>query len=157
GLRTAQYGEVWSSDVRLWEHTVATHPTGFYAWMKLGEVHRDAGRLDAAVRAYGRAVEVKPELRLGHAGFFNAVALRDERRQGLSPSRALQHAERYHASLDDAAALRDLADRMAGEGYRDAVLLALGRALDLEPVDDDRLERAAATRLAGGEEWLARF
>ncbi len=157
GLRTAQYTEAWSSDLRLWEHTVATHPTGFYAWMKLGEVQRDAGRLDASVRAYGRAVEVAPALRLGHAGFFNAVALRDERTQGLAPSRALDHAERYHASLDDAAALRDLAGRMAGDGYRDAALLALGRSLDLEPVDDDRLERAAATRLARGERWLARF
>jgi hypothetical protein len=35
--------------------------------------------------------------------------------------------------------------------------VALGRSLDLEPVDDDRLERAAATRLATGETWLARF
>lgn len=155
--RTVQYQSAWAGDLRLWQHTVSTHPKAFYAWMKLGELQRDAGRYDAALRAYGRAIDVAPELRLGHAAVFNTVALRDEARAGIEPSRALAHAERYHASIDDPLALRDLAARMAEEGYRDAMLLALGRSLDLEPVADDRLERAAATRLAQGEEWLARF
>ena len=155
--RTVQYQEAWSGDLRLWQHAAATHPTSFYAWMKVGEILRDQGRLEASAGAYARAVDVAPELRLGHAAVFNVAALRDERDEDISPSRALAYAERYHAALDDANALRELAGEMASRGYRDAVILALGRSLDLAPVDDDRLEQAAARRLASGELWLARF
>lgn len=157
GLRTSQYSLAWSSDARLWRHAVSAHPDAFYAWMKLGEIRRDRGDFAGAIRAYRRAIAVSPDLRLGHAALFHAVALRDERRRGIRPTGAMELARRYHAGLDRTDALRDLASELLGLGYRDATLLALGRSLDLAPVADERLERAAAIQLEQGNAWLARY
>lgn len=154
--RTVVYQGAWSSDLSLWRHATRTHPGAFYAWLKLGEYLRDEGRLDESIEAYGRGIEAAPDLKLNHAAYFNAVAMRDERRFEL-PARSLSWTARYHAALDDPAALREVAGVMAEEGYRDAATLALGRSLDLDPVDDARLERAAQVQLERDHEWLARF
>jgi hypothetical protein len=154
--RTVDYQWAWSSDANLWWHATRTHPTAYYAWMKLGEHRRDRGDLAGAIRAYGKAVEVAPDLRLTHAALFHAVALRDERRAGLLP-RAMEWTERYGASLDSADALRGVGGDLLAAGYKDAVLLPLGHSLDLDPVPDDRLEQAALVQLSQGRHWLARY
>ncbi len=154
--RTVDYQRAWSSDLALWRHATSTHPSAFYAWLKLGEHLRDEGELDASIRAYARGVEAAPDLKLSHSAYFNAVAMRDEARAALPP-RSLRFTERYHAALDDPDALRLLAGEMAEAGYREAVTLALGRSLDLAPIEDERLARAALVQLESGHEWLARF
>lgn len=156
-LRTAAYQEAWWSDRSLWEHAVRVQPRAFYAWLKLGEVRRDAGDHDRALRAYQEAIEIAPQLRLGHAAFMSALLLRDEARHEIEPSRAQELAGRFLTVMDDSTALRELAGELAAAGYRDGVTYALARSLDIDPVDDDRLERAAATQLSQGNEWLARF
>lgn len=155
-VRTFDYQRAWSSDLALWRHATSTHPDAFYAWMKLGEHLRDEGELDASIEAYARGIEAAPDLKLSHSAYFNAVAMRDEARARL-PHQSLRWTERYHAALDDPEALRLLAGDMAVAGYREAVTLALGRSLDLAPIEDARLERAARVQLDRGEEWLARF
>lgn len=156
-LRTVQYQGAWSSDVGLWQHTVSVQPDSYYAWVKLGEVQRDRGSYGAAVRAYSRAIEVAPELRLARGGLLSAIALRDEERLGITPSRGIAHAQRFTQVADQALPLRDLASEMIEEGYRDAAGYVLSWSLDLEPVPNERLERAAEVQLQQGNPWLARI
>lgn len=77
------------------------------------------------------------------------------KRAAVSPLN--RSSNRYHGAIDDPTALRSLAGEMAEAGYRDAVTLALGRAFDLAPVEDERLERAARVQMDQDHEWLARF
>jgi tetratricopeptide (TPR) repeat protein len=155
--RTIQYAEVWSSDLRLWSHAVWVEPRSYYAWIKLGEVRRDARQYGPALDAYAEAIEIAPDLRVGHAAFLYTLGLRDEQRRELHPSSALRHSERFLRLMDDAPGLRDLASEMSDQGYRDAMTYVLARSLDLEPVRNDQLERAIAVQLQEGNLWLARF
>lgn len=157
GARSVQYAEVWSSDLRLWEHAAWVEPRSFYAWLKLGEVRRDARQYGPALDAYAEAIEIAPDLRVGHAAFVYTLALRDEQRRELHPSNALAFSERFLRAMDDAPALRDLASEMSEQGYRDSMTYVLARSLDLEPVRDDQLEHAIAVQLRDGNLWLARF
>ena len=153
---TVLYQGAWKDDLALWTHASATHPDSFYAWMKLGEVRRNTGDLGGAEQAYRRAVGAEPALRLGHAALFQALAMQDERELGLD-ERAVPLSQRYLRGADDYDRLRTLAGDMIELGYRDAALLPLGRALDIHPLSDDRLENAAAVQLDAGHPWLARF
>ncbi len=155
--RSVQYAGVWANDLRLWEHAVSVEPRSYYAWMKLGEVRRDARQLGPALDAYARAIAIAPDLRLGHAAFVYTLGLRDEQRHDLTPSRALEHSERFLRRMDDAHALRDLAADMADQGYRQAMTYVLARSFDLAPPREDQLEHAVAVQLQSGNLWLARF
>lgn len=156
--RTAEYVGVWADDRALWHHAITAQPHAYYAWIKLGEARRDDGEYDGALVAYAEAMEIEPNTRLGHAAFVYTLGLRDEREQHLEgESHALSWSTRYVTLADDAPGLRDLAADMIDDGYHDAATFVLGRSLDLDPVGDDRLERACAHHLAAGREWLARF
>jgi protein O-mannosyl-transferase len=155
--RTVVYQGAWASDLALWEHAVQAQPRAFYAWIKLGEVRRDLGRDAAALRAYQEAIEIAPQIRLGHAAFLSALMRRDERRHELSPSRAIESSQRFMRAMDDPLRLRELAGDLDEAGYRDAVTFVLARSLDIEPLAAERLERAAAMQLAQEREWLVRF
>ncbi len=157
GHLTSLQVETWRDEDHLWGHATRTQPNAVYAWIKLGETRRDRRDLEGAVRAYARAVEVAPELRMAHAGFLSALALRDERSERIEPSAALSLATRYLVLIDDARRLRDLASEMVDQGYRDAAAYVLGRSLDLDPVSNERLERAILVQLRGGNTFMARF
>jgi tetratricopeptide (TPR) repeat protein len=157
GHLTTLQVETWRDENHLWGHATRTQPNAVYAWIKLGETRRDRRDVEAAVRAYARAVEVAPELRMAHAGFLSALALRDERNEGIAPSAALSLATRYLVLIDDARRLRDLASEMVDQGYQDAAAYVLGRSLDLDPVSNERLERAILVQLRGGNAFMARF
>jgi hypothetical protein len=156
GVRSAQYAGVWRSDLRLWSHATATHPGASYAWMKLGEVHRDADRMDASVAAYASAIEAAPGLALPRLAYFNAVTLREERAGGME-ERSMLFTARYQRAFGDAEALREVAGSMEREGYREPVMLALAQSFALDPLPDARLARAAEVQLEQGDVWLARF
>ncbi len=156
GVSTFQYQGAWQSDVALWSHASTTHPDSFYAWMKLGEVRRDAGDLAGAERAYRRAVGAEPALRLGHGALFQSLAMQDEAEYEL-PAEAVELSARYVRVADEYDGLRTLAGDMIAKGYRDSALLVLGRALDLNPLPDDRLEHAATIQVEARQLWLARF
>jgi tetratricopeptide (TPR) repeat protein len=155
--RSVQYAEVWSSDARLWGHAVWVEPRSYDAWIKLGEVRRDARQYGPALDAYAEAIEIAPDLRVGHAAFLYTLGLRDEQRHDIVPSNALRYSERFLRAMDDAATLRDIASEMADQGYRDATTYVLARSLDLEPVRNDQLEAAIEVQLRQGNLWLARF
>lgn len=158
GARTIQYETVWSSDARLWAHATSTHPRSYYAWMKLGEVRRDEGRFDASVEAYNTAVELRPLQRLAYGALLMTLAMRDERDEALPPpSHAEELLTNYLRDGDDPEALSRDAGDAAVLGYHWAALMFLSRQLDLAPVSDERLERAADIQIRQNHEWLGRF
>jgi hypothetical protein len=157
GARTLQYSAAWSSEVRLWGHAASTQRDSFYAWLKLGEVRRDAGDLPGAARAVRGAIGVEPGRKLGHSLLFELAALHDEKWRKLTPSRARAYAEAYYAALDDPEALRVLGATLLRGGYLHALELPMAHALALQPFPDDALEKAARTHLREGRPSVARF
>lgn len=158
GARTAQYTEAWSSERRLWEHAVATQPEAFFAWIKLGELHRDERRLAASIAAYDRAIAISPQSRLASTARIFTLGLRDEARQSFKgPSRALGFSQRYYAAADDPTALRKWSDELIALGYRALVIAVFDRSLELDPVSRERLRAAARAQNTRGNEWLAAY
>jgi len=88
-VRSVQYCEVWSNDLRLFSHATSVQPNAYFAWLKLAEVRRDGGDYVGAMNAASRAMEVSPLQPLPHAAFLTSLALRDERRAELTPSQAI--------------------------------------------------------------------
>jgi protein O-mannosyl-transferase len=156
-LRTWQYEGAWCDELHLWGHAASTQPDADYAWIKLGEVRRDAGDLEGAIGAYRAAVHVAPTRKLAHAALFEAVALRDERYAGLRPSLARSLAHQYYERLDQLDALRQLADQLLGRGYARSAELPLQLALWMEPLPDSLLEHAAEVALRSKRVSLAAF
>lgn len=156
-LRTVQYQGAWSSSLRLWGHAASTQPDAEYAWLKLGEVRRDAGQLEGAIHAYQRMIAVAPTRKLAWAALFEAVALRDERIFGMHPSHARTLAQRYYELLDHAPELRDFAGLLLAGRYLRALELPMSQALLLSAMPDNLLERAARTQLRDGRPSLARL
>jgi hypothetical protein len=156
-LRTWQYEGAWRDELRLWGHAASTQPDADYAWLKLGEVRRDAGDLEGAIQAYRTAIHLAPARKLAHAALFEAVALRDERYAGLRPSLARSLAHQYYEQLDQLDALRQLAEGLIVRGYRRSAELPLQLSLWLEPLPDALLEHAASVALRANRVSLAAF
>ncbi|MCB9624784.1 MAG: hypothetical protein H6723_15840 [Sandaracinus sp.] len=92
-----------------------------------------------------------------HVARLRVLAHRDELLHEIAPSRAAEFSTRYGTNQANAEGLKDLASEMLELGYRDAALVPLGRALDLDPLPQELLENAARVQLERGHEWLARF
>jgi hypothetical protein len=156
-LRTAQYEGVWQSEPSLWGHAARTQPRAYYAWTKLGEVRRKQGDLYGAILAYEQLVRLDPLRKLGYAGLFQVVALRDEKLHGIAPSHAEDYAKAFYAALDDAEDLRVIAGRLLKAGYVRAFELPMARVLQLAPMPDDAIEHAAALAFEQSQPSVALF
>jgi tetratricopeptide (TPR) repeat protein len=157
GLRTVQYEGMWQSEQRLWGHAVRTQPDAYYAWLKLGELRRDSGDLHGAILAYKELVRIDPQRKLGYAALLQAVALRDEKMHGFSPSHAEELAKEYYDVLEKPDELRQFASRLLHAGYLRTFELPMGRALALQPVLDRALEHAAVAYFERGMPTVGMF
>jgi hypothetical protein len=157
GIRTMQYAAVWQSEQSLWGHAASTQPDADYAWLKLGEVRRDANELEGAIAAFQTAIHVAPLRKLAHAALFEAVARRDERMMGVKTSNARALAERYYEQLGSQQGLQQLAAYLLSAGYTRAVELPLQVILAREKLPDDALQKIARAQLKEGRRSLARF
>ncbi|HKP64384.1 MAG TPA: hypothetical protein VJV78_46925 [Polyangiales bacterium] len=157
GLRTVQYAGVWRDEASLWGHAASTQPDAEYAWLKLGEVRRESGELEAAIAAYQAAVQTAPLRKLARAALFEAVALRDERIAGISPSQARALAQRFYEQMDSGSGLQELAAYLLQRGYVRSLELPLQIVLAREPLPDDALQKIALAQLKQGRGSLARF
>ncbi|HET6335731.1 MAG TPA: hypothetical protein VFG30_21045 [Polyangiales bacterium] len=157
GLRTVQYVGAWESETRLWGHAASTQPDADYAWLKLGEVRRDHAELEGAIVAFQTAIQVAPLRKLAHAALFEAVALRDERISGLTPSNARTLAQRYYESMDSQQGLQELASFLLQRGYLRTLELPLQIIIAREKLPDDALQKIARAQLREGRRSLARF
>jgi hypothetical protein len=157
GARTLQYAGVWESELRLWGHAASTQPDADYAWLKLGEVRRDAGELEGAIAAFQTAIQVAPLRKLAHAALFEVVARRDERIAGAKSSNARALAQQYYEQLSSQQGLQELAAYLLRSGYTRAVELPLQVILGRERLPDDALQKIAKAQLREGRPSLARF
>lgn len=155
GARTTQYQGAWRDELTLWQHATSTQPQAYYAWMKLGEVQRDAGDLANAAHAYRQMVSTEPSLEVGHAALFHALVLLDEQRQQLPASAPMDLARRFVVATHDAAQMHQLSQELIARGYDQAAAMALDYALTLQPFpasvlsqNAERFERARRKRLA---------
>jgi len=155
-LRTAQYAGVWGSELRLWGHAVRTQPDAEYAYLKLGEVRREAGDMEGAIRAYRAAIARWPQRKLAFAGLFEVVARRDERQRQLAP-RARALAGAFYRDLERPGALREQAGQLRALGYVRALELPLWAAQQQDPLPDAVLSQAALNALRAGQISFARF
>lgn len=156
-LRTADYQRAWKSDRALWAHATRVQPEAYYAWLKLGQVRRDHHDYAGAFEAYETAIELEPSIRVTHAVRFALLVIVDEENFDLTPSRSVEFGARFRQHADDVERLRTIASEMIEAGYRDAALYPLARSMDIEPIEDGRLARAALVQAGLGNTWLARF
>jgi tetratricopeptide (TPR) repeat protein len=156
-LRTVQYQGAWESETRLWGHAARTQPNAYYAWTKLGELRRKQGDLYGAIAAYKQLIRLDPLRKLGYAGLFQVVALRDEKLHAIAPSHAEDYAKAFYAGLDDSEDMRVLAGRLLKAGYVRAFELPMTRVLQLAPMPDDALEHAAALQFENNQPSVALF
>jgi tetratricopeptide (TPR) repeat protein len=156
-VRTVQYAGVWENEPRLWGHAVRTQPDAEYARLKLGEVRRESGDLEGAIRAYRNAILLFPQRKLAHAGLFEVVARRDERQYHLSPSRARRFAQSYYELMERPTALRDLASQLRANGYVRAIEIPLWAVQQQDPLPDSVLSQVSLSALRSGQASLARF
>ncbi|HET8936454.1 MAG TPA: hypothetical protein VFN67_23580 [Polyangiales bacterium] len=156
-FRTVQYAGVWESELRLWGHAVRVQPDADYAYLKLGEVRREAGDLEGAIHAYHGAIRVAPLRTLAHAGLFEVVARRDERYLELSPSRARQLAEQYYQRLSNPDALRKFPAQLWSMGYVRAVELPIQAMLLIDAIPEGIVLQSAQGAMRGGRRSLAKF
>jgi len=67
GTLTVQRNQVWESETTLWQDAQRKAPLMVRPYLRLGSLHREAGRLDRAEEAYRRVLELDP----GSAPAFN--------------------------------------------------------------------------------------
>ena len=146
----------YTTDDRLWSRAVSAQPGAYYAWIKRCEVLRDS-RPSEAVDACRKAVALRPDLALRHGALLAAFAMKEERDLHLSPSRAILLGEAFMKAADDPKALRVIAGDMLRAGYRESMLVPLGRSLDIDPFPDDRLEKAALVQKGFGNDFLSEY
>jgi protein O-mannosyl-transferase len=156
-VRTVQYAGVWESELRLWGHAVRAQPDADYAYLKLGEVRREAGDLEGAIAAYHGAIRVAPLRTLAHAGLFEVVARRDERIYKLAPSHARQLAEQYYQRLSNTEALRTFTAQLWSMGYVRAVELPIQALLMIDAIPQGIVLQSAQSALKARRRSLARF
>ncbi|MEY4583157.1 MAG: hypothetical protein RL701_7860 [Pseudomonadota bacterium] len=155
--RGVQYAGEWQSETRLWGHAVRTQPDATYAYLKLGEVRREAGDFEGAIHAYHGAIWLTPTRKLAHAGLFEVVARRDERIRHLSPPRARELAVQYFKWLDDPDALRPWVGELWARGYVRSAELPLQLVLGYQPLPDNALAQAALAALRADRPTLGQF
>lgn len=157
GVRTVQYAGVWQSELRLWGHAVCAQPDADYAYLKLGEVRREAADYEGAIRAYHGAILLSPKRTLAHASLFEVVARRDERIFKLEPSRARGLAEQYYKRLSNREQLQAFPAQLWSMGYVRSVELPIQALLLMEGVPDGVALQSAQSAFKARRKSLARF
>jgi hypothetical protein len=156
-LRTVQYAGVWQNELRLWGHAVRAQPDADYAYLKLGEVRREARDFAGAIRAYHGAIVLAPQRTLAHAGLFEVVARRDEHFFKLAPSRARQLAEQYYQRLTNRDKLQAFPAQLWSLGYARSVELPIQALLLIEAIPDAIVLQSAQSALKANRKSLAQF
>ncbi len=126
GLLACQIGQS-EAGIALMRESIAAHASPIY-YNNLGNALRDARKLDDAVAAYRRAVELEPAYADAHNNLGNALRERGDAASALtSCARAIElkpgHAEAYN----------NLANALKDVGQLDAAIVAYGKAIAAKP------------------------
>jgi tetratricopeptide (TPR) repeat protein len=60
GVVSMRYNRVWANDLSLWERTVNVDPANVSGLVNYGVALSDAGRIDEAIEAFNRSIDVRP-------------------------------------------------------------------------------------------------
>jgi protein O-mannosyl-transferase len=121
-------GRFWRTSLDLWQHAVSREPESYYAWLKLGETLRDAGRSAESADAYRSALRVKPLSPIAFGGLFWAELLTDTANgQDLSRDNAKKLAFQFVAIANDREKLILLAKYLKSRGWKRATDVVLER------------------------------
>jgi len=148
GAVSFDYSFAWRSDEALWTRAVEAQPGAYYAWMKLGETRRDAGRFEEADAAYARAVELEPDLLPARGGRLLNCLVRENAERRRERPMPLGLAGRYLEAWGDARAMLDVAVAAFTGGYEDCAFRILIEATEQDPPLADDLILAVA------RDWL---
>jgi protein O-GlcNAc transferase len=123
GLLACQIGQR-EAGIALMRESIATHPSPIY-YNNLGNALRETRALDEAVKAYRRAVELKPDYVEAHNNLGNALREHGDAAAALaSCARAIELRPGY------AEAYNNLGNALKDLGELDAALAAYGKAID---------------------------
>lgn len=145
----------WSSSASLWQRSVAAQPEAYFGHLKLGETLRDAGRFDAAQRAYEGAIRLTPERPLGYVGLFTAYAAEAEAAGRLPAGTWRGWLARLGPAAADPAAFNALAKDVDDSGCRPCAASLMVLGLRSFPQKDATLLDQAERFLRSGRPDLA--
>jgi len=152
GARTWQQTWIWRDSWTFWRATLAVNPRVAVAHYAIAGLFLAEGRVDAAIRAYRRALDLRPDFADAHAEVGNLLV-----QQGRLGA-AAAHFRKALAARPDGAARdhNDLGNVLQRQGNLAAARRHLERALVLRPgfveahnnlgivlADEGRLEEAA--------------
>lgn len=80
---TVVRNEVWSSSEKLWKDTVAKSPGKYRTWGNLGAALSDAGKEEAAVSCYKKALEIEPRFQNGLLNLSNSLLRLNRSKESL--------------------------------------------------------------------------
>lgn len=149
-VRTHARAEVWSSNVLLWEDTVAQYPDSWRANFQLAYAYFDANRCLEAVESYARAAELedKPDYRLlvDWALAYDCAGRLGEAEQKLEEAAELRPSAHVYAQLGM---------MQAKQGRYDEALESLAEAEKEDARFSTTYEYRGNVYLARGEPALA--
>lgn len=123
GLLACQIGQR-EAGITLMRESIAAHPSPIY-YNNLGNALREMRSLDEAVKAYRRAVELKPDYVEAHNNLGNALREHGDAAAALtSCARAIELRPGY------AEAYNNLGNALKDLGELDAAIAAYGKAID---------------------------
>jgi protein O-GlcNAc transferase len=126
GLLACQIGQG-EAGIALMRESIAAHASPIY-YNNLGNALRDASKLDDAVLAYRRAVELKPDYADAHNNLGNALRETGDAAAALtSCARAIELKPGY------AEAYNNLGNALKDLGELDAAIAAYGKAIGARP------------------------
>ncbi len=117
GGATVARNRVWRDDLSLWSDAAAKSPGNARAHYQLGNAWRERGDLEAAGRAWGRAVELDPACSLAWNQLGNVAALAGDRRLARE-----RYQRAVRADPRNAEAHYNLATVLEHDGEMDAAL-----------------------------------
>ncbi len=80
---TVVRNEVWSTSEKLWKDTVAKSPGKYRTWGNLGAALSDAGKEEAAVNCYRKALEIEPRFQNGLLNLSNSLLRLNRSKESL--------------------------------------------------------------------------
>ncbi len=80
---TVVRNDVWSSSEKLWKDTVAKSPGKYRTWGNLGAALSDAGKEEAAVNCYKKALEIEPRFQNGLLNLSNSLLRLNRSKESL--------------------------------------------------------------------------
>lgn len=122
GAQTVRYNHAWTSNLALWEWGVRTDPGSAYVYQQYGVHLHEAKRVDEAVAAFNRSIEITP---IASTYVVRANALMDQKRFAEAEADLRAIIAKKVDAYTLYRAYRDLAVCLSSEGKADDAVNAI--------------------------------